>query len=174
MEVVDLQLFRLVDHALVSENASIESSGTEVEFAVVVSDNFSMTGTHSTLDAKFVGGTFDGNTVPRSPDSKYTLQAEYVSTLNNDAELRLSAGASYSDNYYTEATNLDVAWHDSYTKIDASAKYTDPTGAYTLEIWGKNLSDELITKHAIVSSYGGSVELYAPPRTFGVTVSAAF
>ena len=174
MEVVDLQLFRLVDHALVSENASIESSGTEVEFAVAVSDNFSVTGTHSTLDAKFVGGTFDGNTVPRSPDSKYTLQAEYVSTLNNDAELRLSAGASYSDNYYTEATNLDVAWHDSYTKIDASAKYTDPTGAYTLEIWGKNLSDELITKHAIVSSYGGSVELYAPPRTFGVTVSAAF
>ena len=40
MEVVDLQLFRLVDHALVSENASIESSGTEVEFAVAVSDNF--------------------------------------------------------------------------------------------------------------------------------------
>ena len=174
MEVSDLQLFRLENFTLISENASIESSGTEVEFALAVTDNFSLTGTHSSLDAKFVGGTFDGNTVARSPDSKYTVEAEYISTLDNDADLRFRAGASFSDEFYTEATNVGVSLHDSYTKIDASAKYTDPTGTYTLEIWGKNLTDELIVRHAIVSSYGGSVELYAPPRTFGVTLSTQF
>ncbi len=174
MEVTDLQLFRLVDHALVSENASIESSGTEVEFAFAVTDNFTLSGTHSTLDAKFVGGTFDANVVPRSPENKYTFEAEYFTDFASGGELRLRAGASHSDNFYTEATNLDVAYHDNYTKIDASAKYTDSTGAYTVELWGKNLSDELITRHAIVSSYGGSVELYAPPRTVGLTFSAAF
>ena len=174
MEVSDLQLFRLVNLTLVSENATIESSGAEVEFAFAVTDNFSVAGSYSTLDAKFVGGTFDGNSVTRSPDNKYNIEAEYISALGNDGELRIRAGASHSDNFYTEATNEDVSLHDSYTKIDASAKYTDPTGTYTLEIWGKNLTDELIVRHAIVGSYGGSVELYAPPRTFGVTLSTQF
>ena len=174
MEVSDLQLFRLVNLTLVSENATIESSGAEVEFAFAVTDNFSVAGSYSTLDAKFVGGTFDGNSVTRSPDNKYNIEAEYISALGNDGELRIRAGASHSDNFYTEATNEDVSLADSYTEIDASINYTNATRAYNLEIWGKNLSDELITRHSIVGSYGGSVELYAPPRTFGVTLSTQF
>lgn len=129
---------------------------------------------YSKLDAKIIGGAFDGNTAARAPKNKYSLAVNYSASLGNGGDLSVDVSGSYSDNFYTEASNQGVSFHDDYTVWDAGARYTAPEGNWDVTLWGKNLSDELITSHAIVSSFGGSVELYAPPRTYGVTANYYF
>ena len=169
LEIENLQLFRLVDFTLISENATIESSGLEMDFMAAVTDSLTLSGNASTLDAEYVGGQFDGNIVPRSPDYKYSLTGNYNLPLGGGGGLDFNVTMAYSDDYYMEPTNFAVSYHDGYTVWDASVTYTSARGDWDLQLWGKNLDDELIVRHSIVSSYGGSTELYAPPRTYGVT-----
>lgn len=169
LEVDNLQLFRLEDLMLVTENADQESSGIEIDFIAAITDQFTLSGTYSTLDSKFVGGTFDGNDVARSPESTYSLIASYSVPMNNGAALDLKVSAAYSDEYFMEATNTERSIVDDYTSWDASAKYTSAAGDWDLQLWGKNLTDELIIAHSIDGSLGGTVALYAAPRTYGLT-----
>jgi len=168
------QLFRLENFTLVSENFGTESSGVELDFMAVLGDHFSVSGMFASLDAEIVGGQFAGNVAPRSPDYKYSLAANFNTPLGNGAKLDVDASVSYSDNWYMEATNQGVSYMDDYSVVDASVRYTAPEGQWDLTLWGKNLGDELITSHSIVSSFGGSVELYAPPRTYGLTANYFF
>ena len=163
----DQQNFRLENFTLISENLETETDGVEIDFAAQISSNFTLTGMYSALDAKLVGGAFDGNTAARAPDNKYSLALNYSTSLANGGDLSIDVSGAYSDRFYTEATNQGVSFHDDYTVWDSSLRYTAPDSAWDVTLWGKNLSDELITSHAIVSSFGGSVELYAPPRTVG-------
>ncbi len=170
----DQQNFRLENFTLLSENLETETDGIEIDFAAQLSSNLSLTGMYSRLDAKIIGGAFDGNTAARAPKNKYSLAVNYSASLGNGGDLSVDVSGSYSDNFYTEASNQGVSFHDDYTVWDAGARYTAPEGNWDVTLWGKNLSDELITSHAIVSSFGGSVELYAPPRTYGVTANYYF
>lgn len=169
LEVENLQLFRLENLMLITENADQESSGIEVDFIAAITDNFTLSGTYATLDSEFVGGQFDGNSVARSPDTAYSLVAAYNAPMSNGSTLDFRASAAYSDEYYMEATNTQRSLTDDYTSIDASVKYTSAEGDWDLELWGKNLSDELIIAHSIDGSLGGTVALYAPPKTVGVS-----
>lgn len=170
----DQQSFRLEDFTLISENLETETSGIEMDFAAKLSEEITLTGFYSYLDAEIIGGAFDGNVALRAPETKYSLSLNYSTSLNNGAGLSFDVSGSYSDNFYTEATNAEVAFHDDYTVWDSELRYTAPNDNWDVTLWGKNLSDELITSHAIVSSFGGSVEQYAPPRTYGVTANYYF
>jgi len=167
LEVKGLQLFRLENLMLITENADQESSGVEIDFSAAVTDNFSLSGTFSTLDSKFIGGQFDGNDVARSPDSTYSLVAAYNAPMESGAAVDFRVSAAYSDEYFMEATNTLRSQTYDYTSIDASVRYTHVDAQWDLEFWGKNLTDELIIAHSIDGSRGGTVALYAPPRTVG-------
>ncbi len=168
-EVKNLQLFRLVDFVLFSENTDANVSGFESDFVWAASDNFTLSGTLSTLDAKYKGGTFDGNDMVRSPDLKWSLNANYQQPLQGGATLNLNVGAAHSGAFFFEALNTDVSRTKSYEAWDASVKYVNKGGDWDLTAWGKNLSDELIVKHGIDGSFGGQTQLYEAPRTWGVT-----
>ena len=170
----DQQVFRLADFTLISENQATETDGVEIDFAAQLSPNLMLSGYYSKLDARVVGGSSDGNVAARAPDNKYSVSLAYNKELNNGGELNFDVSASYTDQFYTENTNEDVSFHDDNTVVDAQLRYTAPNNAWDVTLWGKNLSDELITSHAIVSSFGGSVELYAPPKTVGVTANIYF
>ena len=174
LENENQQLFRLENFTLVSENFGTESSGIELDFIAAVGENLTVSGMYASLDAEIVGGQFTGNTAPRSPDYKYSLAANYNAVLGDGSMLDFEASASYSDNWYMEATNQGVSFMDDYTVVDASVRYTSSGGKWDITVWGKNLSDELVTSHSIVSSFGGSVELFAPPRTYGLTANYSF
>jgi iron complex outermembrane receptor protein len=136
--------------------------------------NLTLSGMYASLDAEIVGGQFTGNVAPRSPDYKYSVALNYNAALGNGAMLDFDASVSYSDNWYMEATNQGVSYMDDYSVVDASVRYTSSRGDWEVTLWGKNLGDELVTSHSIVSSFGGSVELFAPPRTYGVTANYLF
>ncbi len=169
LEITDLQLFRLEDFTLVTENASIESSGVEIDFVAAVTESLTLSGMYSYLDAEFVGGEFDGNRVARSPENKYSFTALYQVQMGDGSALDFSVTGAYSDELYMEPTNTDISLTDDYLTWDASGRFTSADGNWDLELWGKNLSDELILAHSIDASVGGTVALYTPPRTYGAT-----
>ncbi|MCB1675218.1 MAG: TonB-dependent receptor, partial [Halioglobus sp.] len=126
---------------------------------------------YSYLDAEFVGGTFDGNQVARSPETKYSFTASYHVPMAGGSAVDFKVTGAYSDELYMESSNTDISLNDDYFTWDASGRFTSADGRWDLELWGKNLSDELIVVHSIDGSLGGTVALYAPPRTYGATLN---
>lgn len=169
LTIENLQTFSLVNFLLVTGNSEIESSGIELDFTAALSDSLTLSGIYSNLDATYVGGTDDGKRAVRSPEDKYSLTLNYGSALGNGASIDFSASASYASEFFHERSNIETSESPATTTWDASIRYTDPNDKWNLELWGKNLSDELITVHSILGPFAGSVDLYAPPKTVGVT-----
>ena len=169
LKIENLQTFSLVDFLLVTGNSEIESTGIELDFTAAISDNLTLSGIYSNLDATYVGGTDDGKRAVRSPEDKFSLSINYATELGNGASVDFSTSASYSSEFFHERSNIAPSESPSSTTWDASIRYTDPDDKWNLELWGKNLSDELITVHSILGPFAGSVDLYAPPKTVGLT-----
>lgn len=174
VEVENLQLFRLVNFTLQSENTDAIVDGYEIDAAVLLGDNLTLTAAISGLDGKYGGGSFDGNDLARAPDSKQTVTANYNVPMASGASLDLNMTLIKSSDYFMEATNVGVSRVPSYTTYNAYARYQNAAGDTEVTLWGRNLNDELMIRHSIVGSFGGSVELYHPPRTWGVSVTKSF
>ncbi|MBS0474626.1 MAG: TonB-dependent receptor, partial [Proteobacteria bacterium] len=174
LTVKNLQLFRLSGLTLVSENSDAKVKGLEGDLQIVPVKGLRFSGSLSLLDPKYSGGTFNGKYLARAPKWKYTLGADYTHYLANDAELSFNASYASTAGYFMESTNVRVSFVDQHSTLDASVKYVSPNKMWDLSVWGKNLTDELIERHSIVGTFGGSTELYMPPRTFGVTANVKF
>ena len=64
---------------------------------------------------------------------------------------------------------------DGFTLYDANLLYAGAGGKFTLNFWGKNLSDEMIVSGIYVTSTARTITgTYLPPRTYGVTAGYKF
>jgi iron complex outermembrane receptor protein len=174
VSVQNLQLFRLLNFTLQSENTDAVVDGYEIDAAVLLGDNLTVTAAISGLDGKYDGGTYDGNDLARAPDSKQTLTANYNVPMDGGASLDLNLTYIKSSDYFMEATNVGVSRVPSYTTYNAFVRYQNAGGDLDVTVWGRNLNDELMIRHSIVGSFGGSVELYHPPRTWGISLTKSF
>lgn len=116
-----------------------------------------------------------GNRPRNTPDWTADLSATYEIPLSNGGSLALTgAAASRGKQYYTEF-NDDVTSQDTYTIYDASLFYTAANGRLTVNVWGKNLSDEMVLSGSYVISTTRTIAgTYLPPRTYGVTAGYKF
>ena len=166
----DLQTFELIDGTtLVADNANAEVSGIEADFALVITENFALTGTFSTLDGEFVEGVNSGNETPRSPESRWSLSPTYSLPLDDNAFIDFAVNFSHTDKYHLGIANDLRTQQRALSLLDASVRYTSGDELWDLTLWGKNLQDELYLAHSITGNLGGATEVYAPPRTFGLT-----
>jgi iron complex outermembrane receptor protein len=94
--------------------------------------------------------------------------------MDGGASLDLNLTYIKSSDYFMEATNVGVSRVPSYTTYNAFVRYQNAAGDLDFTVWGRNLNDELMIRHSIVGSFGGSVELYHPPRTWGVSLTKSF
>ena len=113
---------------------------------------------------------------PRNtPDWTADLSATYTWPLANGASLALTGGAASRDKQYYTEFNDDVTAQDTYTLYDANLLYTAPGGKFTVNFWGKNLSDEMVVSGIYVTSTSRTITgTYLPPRTYGATVGYKF
>ena len=66
-------------------------------------------------------------------------------------------------------SSLDV--QDGYTMIDASVRYTSSDESWSVELYGRNLTDELVAISGDSSGAGGNNTLeytFKSPRTYGL------
>lgn len=176
--------------------ATTDGKGIELETSWIATDNFKMSfaGTyyHIRFD-KFLsqnpinpalfgpGGStlppedLTGNRPRNTPDWTAELSATYQWPLNSGASLALTGVVSSRDKQYYTEFNDEVTGQDGFTLYDANLLYTGAGGKFTLNFWGKNLSDEMIVSGIYVTSTARTITgTYLPPRTYGVTAGYKF
>jgi iron complex outermembrane receptor protein len=184
---------------LVYENAaSAEIEGVEAELTWLVTDQITIDGSLTWLDATFedyqTTDPFDtvfflfglappapleqlsGNNLVQSPEWAWTLRGTYnFATPYNGWNGQAALEAAYKDEVYFTAFNYPALGQDAVTTINANVKFTSADETWSLNLWGKNLTDELIyTGTFIINGSRTNAGMLAPPRTFGATIGYNF
>ena len=184
---------------LVYENAaSADINGAEAEFTWLATDQFSIDGSVTYLDATYsdyvTTDPFDtvffllglappapleqlsGNRLVQAPEWAWTLRGIYdFATPYNGWSGEAVLEASYKDDVYFTQFNYDALGQESVTTINANLKFTSPDEKWALNLWGKNLTDEdIYTGTFIINGSRTNAGNLAPPRTFGATLSYNF
>jgi iron complex outermembrane receptor protein len=186
---------------LVYENAAAaEIKGIEAEFAWLATESFRLDGSVTYLDAVFddyvTTDPFDtvyqqlgiippdvdlsqqlaGNRMVQSPEWSGTLGATLNFALTDGGwSASTTVSASYKDKVYFSQFNHDALSQDSVTILNANMLFTSPNENWTVNAWGKNLTDETVYVGTfILNSSRTNAGFLAPPRTWGVTFGYRF
>lgn len=156
-----------VEGLLISANA-VNQIGT------ITSDMF-----NTFKDAHYVSHTdnLNGTTLRRTPHVSYNLSATYTHSVTPSADGFINATWAYTGSYYFNNDKNPLL--DPYDgakgagQLNASFGLSATKGDWDLTVWGKNLTNNLITsgQSYILSSF---LEWYLPPRTFGVNFTKKF
>ncbi|MDQ8028387.1 MAG: TonB-dependent receptor [Brevundimonas sp.] len=179
LDYTDLQVYELLGLALVTSNAQAEVEGFEIETALALTNNLTIGGSYTSLDAKFtsdaVSGAlvlpYNGNTLPRSPDSQYTL---YVDSEWDVAGGVLAARADYqwTDDFYFDPSNNPEVLSPAHELVSAFVSWESPSGL-KVSVYGKNLTDTEYQTH-IIKNVGVGFSVFGAPRSFGLALTQSF
>jgi len=119
-----------------------------------------------------------GNPTRNSPEWSGNLHAEFdipAPGLPGAGMLTLSGDVSYKDEmYFTEFARL-LEGSDDYTMLDATLRYRTDDEKFSVELWGRNLTDEFRPTSTFALATARTLGVtYLPPRTYGVTVGYNF
>ena len=155
-EELQVQVFNSV--APVTQNigeASIE--GFEVELFASPADGWFVEGSLSLLNAEYdsidTANTLilQSNEFERVPETTASLGLSKEFSLGNTGTLLLRGDWSYRSETFNDAYNTPLLETDSYSLIDASARWTNADGDWTVIVSGINLSDE---EYLVTGVYG--------------------
>lgn len=198
-DYTDIQLAKITGAAQTILNAAeAEVYGFDMDIDAVVTENFSINGGLSLLDAeytKFDGapiinpnpnfpfGTVEvncalnpsvcdvsGNSMIRTPDMTYNLGMLYTMPVAA-GELALAASYSYNDGFFFEVDNR--LEQDSYGIFNAQLKWTSPGDQYYVRLYGRNLTDEEYYAQS-QGIFTADLVTAADGRTYGLAVGVQF
>jgi len=109
-------------------------------------------------------GDAGGNKTPLAPEFAASIGGSYYLPLGGNSEMRLTALHSYNDGYYYEPDNR--LEQPSFGLLNGSAEYRYGEH-WSIEIWGRNLTDELYTVQKVGTALG-DFRVPAAPRTYGI------
>lgn len=176
----DLQVSQLVPLCcvVIGNAAEAEIDGVEVELVTQPIEGLEINFGYAWLDAEYVdfasGATADysGNTLPRAPDNKYNVGAQYTWPLAGLGDAFVRVDYTDQSKMYFEASNTPFEVQEGYDLLDARMALRASDGDWEVAVWGKNLTDELIKSHIVAfAPYRQELNLYQPPRTWGVTLT---
>ncbi len=186
----DLQVgFVGADSVVTTVNAaSARNYGLEFELRAKPTPQWNFTMFATYLNAKyrdFVTGDYRqgfaqvqlaGNRLSNAPEFSARFGTDYDIPIG-DAKLNLRADLNWQDRvYFTEFNNAD-ATQAPYATINAGVRYTSASGLWSVDVWGRNLTDKFIISNNIITAplYNSiRVGSLAPPRTYGVTLGVNF
>ncbi len=119
-----------------------------------------------------------GLTLAKSPEWTFNLGYQHSWDFANDGRLTVRVQTHYESSKNLDYHNFAVTDQDAYTKTDLMVTYDAPGGAWSLMAYGRNLEDEAVLVQAApdaqnANRLGGS-GAYAPPRLYGVQLTARF
>jgi len=186
---------------LVYENAaSAEITGWEAEFTWLATEILRFDGSVTYLDATFddyvttdpfdtvfqqlglidagvdLSQQLSGNRMVQSPEWAGNLGVTLdIELPGNGWFLSSTLAASYKDQVYFSQFNHDALSQDAVTTVNANILLSSPDEHWTVNLWGKNLTDEEIYMGTfILNSSRTNAGFMAPPRTYGLTVGYNF
>ena len=141
-------------------------------FADCLADRFNQLG--------FRGRFNDLSGVDRgSSDLTGFITAMYTRPISDTLEVRVRGEASYTSEYNLVGTlaPLPSLVQDSFTLLNGSIAVGAQDGAWSLQLWGRNLTDEQYFRGGFfsVGTPGPSTNAYpSNPRTYGLSLRARF
>lgn len=179
--------------SIIIGNASeVESQGAELETVLSVNSQLRFNlgiGYQDVTFASFPGGgaggiDATGQRVPGAARWQTNFGADYSVPMGNDFELKLHTDYTYRSSYYSDIGNVSSVWVGGvevpYDRIkpaglvNARIALTSLNQNWEAALWSRNLLD-----HDHVFIYGGDffgtgTRRFAPPRTWGLELSARF
>jgi outer membrane receptor protein involved in Fe transport len=184
----DVQVGRFTGQQISYYNgAAARVYGAEMDFLALLAPGLSLSGGFTWLDSKFSDfpnaiiaeqtdfgvvtsvGSATGNKLPQSPDFVSTLGFTYEGTTG-DRDYGFSVNWNYNDGYYSQPDNF--LRQPSFHMINVSANI-EVVRNIKLIGWVRNLTNEDIYNTLVADSFH-AIASYQPPRTYGVTIEAAF
>jgi iron complex outermembrane recepter protein len=118
-----------------------------------------------------------GNPTRNSPDWSANLHLEYDLPVQAFGSGRITLGTdvTYRDNvFFTEFHRL-LEGSRAYTMLDANVRYLSADSRLSVDLWGKNLTDELREASTFALATARTLGVtWLPPRTYGITVGYRF
>lgn len=181
MDYDDLQVFELnTSLLLVLLNAQAKSKGVDLEFNILAHENLIISTSYNYSDAVYTdfinskGLDYSGNKLPLAPDSSFSIDLDYRVNIGDAGALGFNLGYYWKDDYYFSGSNAEITKQEATGLLGASASWTSSNGLWVTTLWGKNLTDELVTANVVVDPTQVTSEYYKPPRTYGLTVTKHF
>ena len=187
----NLQISEIDNGFLVTRNAaSSKIDGLELEGTALPDDTFEFTTSLDYLHARFeqlaesdpafpnLGvQNLAGNQLPGAPRFSVNILGVAKIPVAQTGTVRLSAEWNWHDKIFFSEFNLPNAEQKAVATLNAAARFTSLSEKWYVELFGRNLTNELIISENYVSS--GSFGFprngqLAPPRTWGATVLYKF
>jgi iron complex outermembrane recepter protein len=148
--------------------------GLESEASWFPSEELTLRAGFNLMDAEITSGEFDGNTPVQTPSFMAHLIGTYTPTATiAGAQPFAQFDLSYRSEVELALANNPAEVQDGYAVLGLRAGLRSQDSRWEGALWAKNLADELYK----ASSFGaGSTFLpgrivYAPPRTYGISLS---
>ncbi|MFC7051000.1 TonB-dependent receptor [Emcibacter nanhaiensis] len=161
--------------------ADIETWGAETDLHWLPLDGMDIKLGAAWLDAAIESDITSGGTSLKgfhpvnSPEWSMNGQIRYEFNLTDDILMSVSGSANWRDKQYLEAINAPANLEDSYWLVDARATIFSADDSWSVSLWGKNLTDtEYRTYVNDLPGFGWMLNIYGPPRTYGITASFNF
>ena len=124
-----------------------------------------------------------GNKLPYAPEWKLHVGAQYEWILDgNNGSLTARADYSWVDERWVNGFNrpadgavlTDGDLLDDYSMVNARLQWESTDSTWTAEIYGKNVTDEVVQTHVFEVSGPSAVGTFLPPRTYGLKLAYNF
>jgi iron complex outermembrane receptor protein len=184
-DYTDLQVQDVENNNVTIRNAAeARVQGLELESAWRVTPSLELDASATWLNAEFTEGALldpkfpqlgvqalDGRQLPRAPDLKAAVGAQYDFRMGAPGDFALRVDFSWQDETYFTAFNVGEVSEGSYGWLKARVRYTAPSTAWSIAAFVDNATDEDVATSKI---YNGDiigsmvVGSLAPPRTYGL------
>ncbi|MEL7028849.1 MAG: TonB-dependent receptor [Pseudomonadota bacterium] len=158
-----------------------EIKGVEVELLAAPTDGLLFEASAGYIDAEYtsLGDAVEisiDNEFPQTPKWTFHLAGQYTLPLSGLGELTTRVDYSYKGDHFIDPQNLDGLFQESYGLLGARMAFTPDSGAYTVAVYGTNLTDEVFITSGtgVFLSVGFDEAIRGRPREFGGSVSINF
>ena len=113
-----------------------------------------------------------GNRLPYAPKLKFDFGVSRHVSLGRSGSLILSGNLSYNSGYFSEPDN--VLRQKAFATVDARVEWRPRKQRFSVQFWALNLTNVNYFSGLTEVATAGALQLPAPPRRFGATLSYSF
>jgi len=119
----------------------------------------------------YTTGSAAGHRLPFAPAETTSLAADYTIPLGKSGDLNLNVTYLYNSGFFGEPDNR--LRQPSYGVVNSQLSWSAADQLWTVRLWGRNLTNEQY-ETSVGSQPNGDFAVFAPPRTYGITVSRSY
>ena len=180
-EYDDFQVFQTVFNSTdnpsvqLTNAASVANQGVELESVWIPMDQLQFTLNAAWLDTNYDdfvnqdGADYTDNELPFSPEWKVYAGAQYIQPVGSFGDLTFNVAYAYTDEQYTDPSNVEPFVIDSYGVWNARVTLTPVSEAWEVSLWGKNLGDEEYQMQSNLNLLGTPRFTWGEPQMYGIS-----